>query len=132
MRVSRPFGQAGHTAVDVLLVDSRRLVRAGTKRVLSDPGHLRVSGEAATFDEAIRQARKRPPQLVVVNMPAAAADVLEGVRKIQRQFATARVLVLSDESDLIIPERLLQTGVAGCVSSFCSVEELFDAIDAVL
>jgi two-component system invasion response regulator UvrY len=129
---SHRLGKAGKKAVDVLLVDSRRLVRAGVQRVLSDSGYLSVFGEAATFDEAIRLARSRSPQLVVVNMPSSAADVLEGIGKFQRQFPAARVLVLSDGSDLIIQERLLQAGVAGCVSSFCSVEEAFSAIDAVL
>lgn len=132
MLVSRPFVQAEHSAANILLVDSRRLVRAGIERVLSDSGYLTVSGEASSCDEAIRLARKQQPQVVLVNLPGATVDVLDGVRKMHRQFPELRVLVLSDESDLIIQERLLQAGVAGCISSFCSVEELFGALDAVL
>jgi two-component system invasion response regulator UvrY len=132
MLASRAFGQSENDTVSVLLVDSRRLVRAGIERVLSDTGYLKVSGQAASCDEAIRLARKQLPQLVMVNMPGSTVDVLDGVRKIHRQFPGVRVLVLSDESDLIIQERLLQAGVAGCLSSFCSVEELFGAIQAVL
>ncbi len=132
MLVSRPFVQAEDSPVNVLLVDARRLVRSGIQRVLSDSGYLAVSGEAASCEEAIRLARKRQPNIVLVNLPGSAVDVLDGVRKMHRQFPDIRVLVLSDESDLIIQERLLQAGVAGCVSSFCSVEELFNALEAVL
>lgn len=132
MLVSRPFVQAEHSAANILLVDSRRLVRAGIERVLTDSGYLTVSGEASSCDEAIRLARKQQPQVVLVNLPGATVDVLDGVRKMHRQFPEIRVLVLSDESDLIIQERLLQAGVAGCISSFCSVEELFGALDAVM
>jgi len=132
MLVSHPFVQAEQTPVDILLVDSRRLVRTGIERVLSDSGYLTVSGQASSFDEAIRLSRRQQPQLVLVNLPDAMVDVLDGVRKMRRQFPEIRVLVLSDESDLIIQERLLQAGVAGCLSSFCSVEELFEALDTVL
>lgn len=129
---SGPLMQAEQCPAEILLVDSRRLVRTGIVRVLSDSGYLTVSGEVSSCDEAIRLARKRPPQLVLVNLPGSTVDVLDGVRKIHRQFPDIGVLVLSDESDLIIQERLLQAGIAGCLSSSCSVEELFGALDAVL
>jgi two-component system invasion response regulator UvrY len=132
MLVSGPLVQADQCPVEILLVDSRRLVRAGIVRVLSDSGFLVVSSEASSCDEAIRLARKQPPQLVLVNLPGSTVDVLDGVRKMRRQFPDIGVLVLSDESDLIIQERLLQAGIAGCLSSSCSVEELFGALDAVL
>ncbi len=132
MSVSGPLVQAQKCPVEILLVDSRRLVRAGIGRVLADSGYLTVSGEASSCDEAIRLARKRSPQLVLVNLPGSTVDVLDGVRKIHRQFPAIGVLVLSDESDLIIQERLLQAGIAGCLSSSCSVDELFGALDAVL
>ena len=132
MLVSGPLVQAQQCPVEILLVDSRRLVRSGIVRVLSDSGYLTVSGEASSCDEAIRLARKQPPQLVLVNLPGSTVDVLDGVRKMRRQFPDIGVLVLSDETDLIIQERLLQAGIAGCLSSSCSVEELFVALDAVL
>ena len=132
MLVSGPLVQADQCPVEILLVDSRRLVRAGIVRVLSDSGYLTVSGEASSCDEAIRLARKHSPQLVLVNLPGSTVGVLDGVRKIRRQFPDIGVVVLSDESDLIIQERLLQAGIAGCLSSSCSVEELFGALDGVL
>lgn len=132
MVLSRPFVQAEDSPVDILLVDSRQLVRAGIERVLLDSGHLAVCGEAGSCDEAIRLARTRRPRIILVNLPGSTVDVLDGARKIHRQFPDVMVLVLTDESDLIIHERLLQAGVAGCISSFCSVDELFKAIDSVL
>jgi two-component system invasion response regulator UvrY len=130
--VSRPLVQAADQPFEVLLVDSRQLVRAGIQRLLSDAGYLTVSGEAASFDEAIRLARKRQPQVVLVNLPGSSVDVLDGARKIKRQFPDIRLLVMAEEADLIIHERLLQSGVAGCISSHCSLDELFRAIDTVL
>jgi len=118
--------------VDILLVDSRQLVRAGVQRVLSDSGYLTVASEATSCDEAIRIARSQQPEIVLINLPAATVDVLDGARKLHRQFPDIRVLVFTNAADLIIQERLLQAGVAGCINSSCSVDELFTAIETVL
>jgi len=132
MTISPSFARAVDSPVDVLLVDARQLVREGIERVLSDSGYLSISAGVNSFDAALRHARTRVPDLILVNLPGAAVDVLDGVRKIHRQFAEVPVLVLSGESDLIIQERLLQSGVAGVVCSTCSVDELYQAIDTVL
>lgn len=132
MAVLRPFARAEDNPVDVLLVDSRRLVRQSIQRLLSDSDYLAVTGEASSCDEAIRLARTCQPHIVILNLAGASVDVLDGARKLGRQFPDIRVLVLADEADIIIQERLLQAGVAGCVSSSCSLEELIAAIDAVL
>ena len=132
MVAPRPFALAEDNQVEILLVDSRQLVRAGIERVLTDSGYLTVEAEAASCDEAIRLARRRQPQVILVNLPNSTVDVLDGVRKLHRQFPDIRVLVFTEEADLFIQERLLQAGVAGCISSFCGVEELFAAIDCVL
>ena len=103
--------------VDILLVDSRRLVRSGIERVLNDSGYLTVSAGVSNFDEAIRLARSQAPRIMLVNLPGLAVDLLDGARKIQRQFAEISLVVLADEADFIVQERLLQSGVAGIVNS---------------
>jgi two-component system invasion response regulator UvrY len=132
MAVSGSIAQAASSPIDVLLVDARQLVRAGIARLLTDSGYMTVCAGVTGFDEAIRYARTRQPKVILVNLPGSAVDVLDGARKIHRQFADIRVLVLSAESDLIIQERLLQSGVAGVVNSACAVEELFTAIETVM
>jgi two-component system, NarL family, invasion response regulator UvrY len=121
MFVSRPTAYSTDSLVSVLLVDSRRLMRAGVQRVLADAGYLRVTGEAASFDEALRLTRNTSPRLVLVNATGAASDVLDGVSKLHRQAGSARLLVLCGETDLFIQERLLQMDVAGCLSDLCTV-----------
>ncbi len=131
MAVSPSFAQAATDSVDILLVDSRQMVRAGIERLLNDSGYLTVSSGVANFDEAIRLARSKAPQVVLVNLPGMAVDVLDGTRKIKRQFAEVHLVVLIDEADFIVQERLLQAGVAGIVNSNCPVEELYSALDKV-
>ncbi len=131
MPVTRPSLQLAQEPVRILLVENRQLVRQGIQRVLEDTGYVTVLGDAADCDEAIRLARKQRPQVVVINLNGSAVSVLDGARKLKRQFADIAVLVISPASDLIIQERLLQSGVAGCIDSRCSVDELLAAIDKV-
>ncbi len=132
MAVSGSFVHAADRPVEVLLVDSRQLVRTGIERVLTDSGYLVVCASVAGFAEAIRCARIQLPQLMLVNLPGERVDVLDGVRKVQRQFSNMRVVILTDPSDLIVQERLLQSGVAGLLNGNCAPEELFVAIDTVM
>ncbi|MDT8388353.1 MAG: LuxR C-terminal-related transcriptional regulator [Thiogranum sp.] len=127
-----PAAQADADPIEVLLVDDRQLARAGLQRVLLDSGYLTVSGEASSCDDAIRLARKQAPRIILINLPGATVAVLDGASKLHRQLPDVPLLVLTEETDLIIQERLLQSGVAGCVSSYCAVDELFKAIDTVM
>ncbi len=132
MAVSRSFVTVAERPVEVLLIDSRQLVRAGMGRLLADAARLEVCASLADFDAAIRWARTHAPQLVVVSLPGDGVEVLDGVRKMRRQFAEIRLLIVTDESDLIVQERLLQAGVAGMLEAACSVAELYMAIDTVV
>lgn len=117
--------------VDILLVDNRQLVRSGIERILTDSGYITVAGEASSCDEAIRLTRNHQPAIILINLPGSTVEVLDGVRKLGRQFPDVRILVLHEEAELVVQERLLQAGVAGCLSAYCSVSELFSAIDTL-
>ena len=52
----------------VLIVDDQPLMRAGFKSVLEASGQLEVIGEAATGAEAIEQARRLHPDVVLMDM----------------------------------------------------------------
>lgn len=117
--------------VEVLLVDNRQLVRSGIERIIADSGYVALPGDAKSCDDAIRLVRKHKPGIVLVNLPGATVDVLDGVRKLRRQVPEVSLLVLTEESELIVQERLLQAGVSGCLSAYCSVEELFRALETI-
>jgi two-component system invasion response regulator UvrY len=119
------------TPVDVLLVDACQLVRAGIERLLADSDCVSVMPGVSGFDAAIRCARARAPQVLLVNLPGANMNILDGVSKVQRQFPGVQILVLADGRDVVVQERLLQSGIAGIISSSCPVDELYTAIATV-
>ena len=131
MAAFKPAFQLQQDGVQALLVENRQLVRAGLQRVLEDTGVVKVAASVANCDEAIRMARKAQVDIMIINMFGSAVGLLDGARKLRRQFPKIRLLILAPEHDLVIQDRLLQFGVSGCVSSHCSLEELMAAVDVV-
>ncbi len=118
--------------IGILLVSNRRLVRAGITRIFQDLQTIAVCAQATNFDDALHLARSQRPQLVLVHLNSATVELLDGVRKFRRQLSNMPVLIISDTTDLIVQNRLLQYGVSGCVSDTCSLDELYRAITAVV
>lgn len=131
MAVIRPAYQLQQNSVSVLLIEDRQLVRAGLQRVLEDTAGIKVAAGVASFDDAIRETRKQPPDMMIASLHGAVVSLLDGARKLRRQFPKIQLLVLAPEQDLIIQDRLLQSGVAGCIDSRCSIDELLAAVDTL-
>ena len=111
----------------VLIVDDQPLLRAGFKSVLEASGQIDVVGEAATGVEAIEQARRLDPDVVlmVVRMPD--MDGIQATRRMPRQ----KVLILTTFGlDEYIIEAL-RAGASGFLLKDAPVEDLLSAVRAV-
>ena len=131
MAVIKPASQLQQDRISILLVENRQLLRAGLQRVLEDETNLCVTAGVANLDEAIRITRQQPPDIIIANVHSAITSLLDGARKLRRQYPKVHLLVIAHEQDLIIPDRLLQSGIAGCIDNRCSIEELLAAVDAL-
>ncbi len=66
------LGDSVASVIQVLIVDDDARVREGLRTLLAlDPG-LRISGEASTFDEALRAAEDLRPDVVLLDLELAA------------------------------------------------------------
>ena len=131
MAVIKPASQLQQQSVSILLVENRQLLRAGLQRILEDGSNIKIVAGVANFDEAIRETRKQPPDIIVASVRSSVTGLLDGARKLRRQFPKVRLLIIAQEQDLVIPDRLLQSGIAGCIDSRCSIEELLMAVDTL-
>ena len=117
--------------IKVLLVDDHELVRAGIKRILDDAHGIEVTDEAESGEDAVRIARERAPDVVIldVNMPGIGG--LEATRKLIHIDPKIKVVVVTVHADEPFPTRLLEAGAVGYLTKSCAADEIVKAIHAV-
>lgn len=117
--------------IKVLLVDDHALFRTGLSSVLDGSGDIEVIGEASSGEEAVEQARKLSPDLVLMDVHMPGIGGIEATRKIVRYFPEMMVVAVTALSDDPFPNQLLDAGARGYISKGCPAEEMFEAIRSV-
>jgi DNA-binding NarL/FixJ family response regulator len=114
--------------IDVLLVDDHELVRGGIRMLLDSEPDLRVVGEAADAETALRRAAELSPRVAVVDLTLHGTTGLELVRALSASRLGVRVLVLSMHADLGLVAAALSAGARGYVVKGASAEALVHGI----
>lgn len=117
--------------IKVLVVDDHDLVRMGITRMLADVSGLKVVGEAASGEDALRMARELNPQVVLMDVKMPGIGGLEATRKLLRQDPDIRVVAVTVCDEEPFPSRLLKAGAAGYLTKGAALEEMIKAIRVV-
>jgi DNA-binding NarL/FixJ family response regulator len=102
-----------HTAANpyrLLVVDDHEVVRQGLVALLDRREGFQVVAEAGTVAEAIEQARKFEPDIVVMDVRLPDGSGIEACREIRSELAATRVVMLTSYPD---EEAVLSAIVAG-------------------
>ncbi len=118
-------------SLSVLVVDDHHLLRRGLIGVLSEIGGLRVCGEAASGEEALRLARELEPDLVMMDLRMPGIGGLEAARRIRIALPRVRIVGVTAWEDEPL-QRLFRHGFAACVGKSVSREELASVIARVM
>jgi DNA-binding NarL/FixJ family response regulator len=113
--------------VRVLVADDQPLLRAGFASLLEGSGAIEVVGEASTGIEAIEQAERLRPDVVLMDIRMPDMDGIEATRRLTR----SRVLILTTFGldEYIIDA--LRAGAAGFILKDSQVNDLVAAVLAV-
>jgi DNA-binding NarL/FixJ family response regulator len=118
--------------IRVLLVDDQALVRGGFRSILEGQDDIEVVGEASDGDEAIEQALRLEPDVIVMDIRMPRLDGIEATRRLlATPQAGARVLILTTFDHDPYVYDALRAGASGFLLKSAPPRELAGAIRTV-
>jgi DNA-binding NarL/FixJ family response regulator len=80
---------------EVLIADDQALVRVGLRKILESEPEMKVVGEAGDGEDAVAQARRLRPDVILMDIRMPVLDGIEATRRIVRERPATRVLILT-------------------------------------
>ncbi len=117
--------------IRVLIVDDHAIVREGIRAVLTEAGGYEVLAEAGNGQEAVAQAERLQPDVILMDLLMPVMDGIEATRQITSRQPGARILVLTSfaADDQVFPA--IKAGALGYLLKDSSPEDLVHAIHQV-
>ncbi len=114
--------------IRVLIVDDHTVVREGLRTFLELQDGIEVAGEAGDGEEAVREAERLRPDVVLMDIVMPRLDGVAAMRELRERAPATRVVVLTSFLD---DERLLpavRAGAAGYLLKNVQPRELARAV----
>ncbi len=121
----------GEPPLRVMLVDDHEVVRAGVKSLLQATDDIIVTAEAGSVREAIDEAERARPDVVVMDVRLADGSGIEATREIRARRPKTRVLMLTTFADDEALFASIMAGASGYVLKQVKSGDLLRAIRAV-
>jgi DNA-binding NarL/FixJ family response regulator len=119
-------------AVRVLIVDDQTLFRTGLASLMSEDEHVEVVGQAVDGADAVKQAVRLKPDVVLMDIKMPNLDGIEATRQIIEAVPGAKVLMLTTfETDSQVIQAL-KAGASGYVLKDSSAAAIVSSIVAVM
>jgi len=115
----------------VLLCDDQALVRVGLRKILDAEPEITVVGEAADGEDAIAEARRQRPDLVLMDIRMPVLDGIEATRRIVLAQPATRVMILTTFGLDEYVYEALRAGASGFMLKDAPPEEIAAAVRIV-
>lgn len=119
------------TKIRVLLADDHAILRKGVRMLIHTQPDIEVVGEARTGREAIAEARRLTPDIVVMDVSMPELNGIEGTRQICDELTSTKVIALSMHKDSVYVREILRAGARGYLLKDSEDEDLLKAIRSV-
>ena len=115
----------------VMLVDDHEVVRSGIAAILTATDDIVVAGEAGSVREAIEEAERARPDVVVMDVRLADGSGIEATREIRAKRPATQVVMLTSFADDEALFASIMAGASGYVLKQVKGAELVRAIRTV-
>lgn len=118
--------------IRIVLADDQLLVRAGIRALLETlPGYA-VAAECADGHSALAEVERHLPDVVLLDIAMPGPSGIEIARTLRQRDPTVRILILSSIDRQEVVEQALEAGVNGYLLKDFVLDELQQALSAVL
>ncbi|HEX2986956.1 MAG TPA: response regulator transcription factor [Chloroflexota bacterium] len=117
--------------IRVMIADDHSIVRKGIRALLATESDIEVVGEAADGVQAVAQAERLQPDVILMDMVMPQMDGVEAIRRIIARRPGAHILVLTSfaADEKVFPA--IKAGALGYLLKDSGPEELVHAIHQV-
>ncbi len=115
----------------LLVVDDHEVVRQGLVALLDRREGFQVVAEAGTVAEAVEQARRHEPEIVIMDVRLPDGSGIEACREIRAEFPKIRVVMLTSYPDEEAVLSAIVAGASGYLLKQIRARDLVSALEAV-
>lgn len=116
--------------IRILLVDDQELFREGLRMLLATQADVEVVGEAGDGEEALREAARLRPDVVLMDLRMPLLDGVTATRRLRAVQPGSRVIALTTFDDDEYVFDALRAGAVGYLLKDVSSRKLFEAVRA--
>ena len=119
-------------AIKILLADDHTIVRQGLAKLLEAEPNLEVVGEAEDGRQAVHQAQKLKPDIVIMDIAMPLLNGIEATRQIKKKSPRIKIIILSMHSHDRYISELIGLGASGYLLKDAGGEEIVKAVFAAV
>ena len=117
--------------IRILIADDHGIVRTGLKLLLDRICGMEVVGEAADGREAVSIAKKRAPDVIIMDINMPRMDGIEATKRIKKERPETVIIAVSVNDTPHLRESMQKAGASSFVSKEEAAERLYETIMAL-
>lgn len=119
-------------SIRIALCDDHQIIREGLRSLLERQPDMSVVGEGVNGLDAIRLARDKKPEIMVLDIAMPELNGIAAARRIIEDFPKIKILALSMHSDHHFVTEMLEAGASGYMLKDSAFAELTNAIRTIM
>lgn len=114
------------------MADDHAVIRKSVRQILESHTDFEVCGEARDGAEAVAEAQRLKPDVVVLNITMPVLDGIAAAREITLKLPESAIVILSSHADKHFVEQAKKSGARAYVAKSKAGEALVRAIEAAV